>query len=335
MINLIDSESELLFSIIIPVYNTEKYLEKCIASCLSQTIDKNCFEIIIVNDGSTDKSVDIIENYRSKNSMIHVIHQQNKGLSQARNVGITHVRGRYVWFLDSDDWIEENSLMQLYSVCVKLLPDIVAFGAKNFSGSLVTKERSLAAIGETSISGKKLLEMNSFKTCSTFYLYSIEFLQKNELRFLPNIYHEDVEFVPRALFFAESVFPLYQNLYCVNEREGSITRSYIPKKSDDLLVVADSLIKFFDISGNTVTKKVRTGICTRISTTLNSALNNVKDHRFEFENLVREISKNNLYVICFMKSRSIKHKIEGALFFSPKIFIFFYQFGKKKWHILF
>ena len=330
MLNMLESKSELLFSIVIPVYNTEIYLEKCIDSCLSQSIDKNSYEIVIINDGSTDKSLDIIEYYKSKNPIIHVINQQNKGLSHARNVGILHARGRYVWFVDSDDWIEKFSLGQLYNICIKYSPNIISFGAKNISQNIVTKERSIVAKGKTSISGEKLLEMNSFHICSTFYLYSMEFLTKNNLRFFPNIYHEDVEFVPRAIFAAETVFLLNKNLYCVNEREGSITRSFIPKKSDDLLIVADSLIKFFNISGNTVTNKVKTGICTRISTALNSALRNLKDQELEFEDLVNKISNNYLYSICFLKSRSIKHKLEWILFKNPKLFIFMHKIGTKK-----
>ena len=95
-----------MISIIIPVYNAEKHLRRCVDSVLAQTHTN--LEIILVNDGSTDGSEKICEEYRMKDSRITVLHKENGGVSSARNLALEHIRGDYVMFVDSDDWIEEN-----------------------------------------------------------------------------------------------------------------------------------------------------------------------------------------------------------------------------------
>lgn len=99
------------FSFIVPVYNVESYLERCLDSLLDQTYDN--FEIICVNDGSTDSSLKILNDYSAKYSKIHIVSQENKGLGEARNTGVKYATGNYIWFIDSDDWIEEKSLSLL------------------------------------------------------------------------------------------------------------------------------------------------------------------------------------------------------------------------------
>lgn len=104
-----------LISVIVPIYNAEQYLEKCIDSIINQTYTN--FEIILVNDGSTDNSGSICDEYAKKDSRIRVIHKENGGLSSARNVGLDNANGEYVSFVDSDDWIEQDMLETLYNSC--------------------------------------------------------------------------------------------------------------------------------------------------------------------------------------------------------------------------
>ena len=320
--------NKVIFSIIIPIYNTQEYLGKCIDSCLNQSFDKERYEIILINDGSTDNSQKIIDMYSQQYTNIRGSVQQNQGLSLARNNGIRIARGQHMWFLDSDDWIEHNSLEVMYRVINECNPDMVAFGAKNFSAGTISRERPINFPGKNLYSGVDLLEMNAFQTCSTFYLYSRDFLNRNDINFYPGIYHEDAEFVPRAIFQASSVYLLNQNLYCVNEREGSITRSYIPKKSYDLLLVADRLIEFFQ-NRNTVTSKLIASMNTRIATAINSSLHNSKNNKEDLALLIRKISGNKKYVSCFLGSRSIKHKVEGVLLYFPWLFLRLFVIIKK------
>lgn len=108
-------------SIVIPVYNVEKYVSECLDSCLEQNIDITDYEIIIVNDGSTDNSANLINLY-AKQSNIIIINQENLGLSAARNAGMKIAKGEYIWFVDSDDWIEPGILKRILlaiSLCAK------------------------------------------------------------------------------------------------------------------------------------------------------------------------------------------------------------------------
>ena len=109
------SKTSVFYSIIVPVYNVEKYLVNCLDSIINQTY-KN-FEIIIINDGSTDNSYSILENYaQNYPNLIRVFSKENGGLGSARNLGIQKAVGRFLWFIDSDDWIEVDALFKLYNV---------------------------------------------------------------------------------------------------------------------------------------------------------------------------------------------------------------------------
>lgn len=113
------------FSIVVPVYNVEKYLKKCLDSIFEQQFED--YEVIAVDDGSTDKSNNILNEYIQKSTKLKVIHQENKGLGGARNTGIENARGEYLVFLDSDDYIDSKMLMVLNDYLEKYNLDILAF----------------------------------------------------------------------------------------------------------------------------------------------------------------------------------------------------------------
>lgn len=115
-------------SIIVPVYKTEAYLEKCIESIRNQSYTD--YELILVNDGSPDRCPQICDDYAARDRRIKVIHKENGGVSSARNVGIDLAQGEYIWFIDSDDYIEENALEQLKSDIEKKNADMVVFNTK-------------------------------------------------------------------------------------------------------------------------------------------------------------------------------------------------------------
>ena len=115
-------------SVIVPVYNVEKYIKKCIESILNQTF--NNFELILVNDGSTDKSGEICDLYLKRDTRIKVIHKNNSGVSDTRNVGIKNSLGKYIQFIDPDDWIEKDLLMMVYKTIEKEKSDVVFCGIK-------------------------------------------------------------------------------------------------------------------------------------------------------------------------------------------------------------
>ena len=123
-----ENNDEDLISIIVPVYNVEKYLEQCLESLLNQTY-KN-IEIIVVNDGSTDQSLDILNKYSFKDNRIKLYSQKNQGISAARNTALEHINGKYIMFVDSDDWIEINTCETALHELKKNDSDIVMWAYK-------------------------------------------------------------------------------------------------------------------------------------------------------------------------------------------------------------
>ena len=126
-------------SVIVPVYNTEEYLKECIDSILNQTLD--LYEVIIVDDGSTDGSLDIINGYVENYSNVHAISQKNCGLGAARNMGLRIAKGEYIYFIDSDDILEKNALEHCYNLAYKNKLDMLIFESDIFE-SVVHIEKS-------------------------------------------------------------------------------------------------------------------------------------------------------------------------------------------------
>ena len=231
-------------SIIIPAYNVEKYIERCIYSCCEQktlVLGKD-YEVIVVNDGSKDGTLQILEKIKKQIPELQIVTQENRGLSGARNSGLEIAGGDFVWFVDGDDTIAENCLVGL---CEILKPEIDA--VQIYANTVVSdKEFVPRAVFEYagSKTGKELLLENKICCCAPFTIYNRDFLGRNKLRFYEGIFHEDNEFTPRAYFFAEAIICYPHFLYFVTINPNSITRVVNPKRSFDCLVVADSLQKF-------------------------------------------------------------------------------------------
>lgn len=320
-----NKDNNIFISIIIPVFNTEEYLGKCLKSCLMQNIPYDKYEMIIVNDGSTDNSCKIIEKYKKKYSNIHIINQKNMGLSEARNNGLKIAKGKYIWFVDSDDSIDNNSLSILNKICIYYKPEVITFGAKNYRKNEFIKNRPSLIESNILLKGISVIESDKYQTCATLFIYSRKFLEKYKLKFYPNIYHEDLEFVPRVIFNAESVFSIKKNIYFVNERSGSITRSNILKKSDDLLIIAKELYYYFFVETNIEKYKIKRSISTKIAIILNSSIYNCRYNEEKIKTIVKYISKTYYLKQCYIKSKLIKHKIEGIILYNYKVFLFLYK----------
>ncbi len=235
-----------MFSIIIPVYNVENYLQKCLDSVLNQTYPN--YEVICVNDGSTDGSLAILEEYQQKYHQIIIISQLNKGLSGARNAGIQVAKGNYIFFLDSDDWIETDTLKILADK--QNGEDLLCFNGRRYfeDGRTETPD---SGIEEVNITGweyynKYALVSRKFHfVCTVLRLYRREYLLKNSLFFEEGIYHEDNLFTPLACYYAKSVKVIPDILYVYRIRQGSITQTTNVQRLFDMITVANKLSDFF------------------------------------------------------------------------------------------
>ena len=141
-------------SVIIPVYNVEQYLSKCLESIINQTLQD--IEIICINDGSTDNSLQILEEYAQKDSRMIVINQENQGVGVARNKGLEIARGDYIWFVDSDDYVERNGLDYVYEKSKENNADIVCFGVNNICKSTIISGHTNQYLSEINMGSKYL-----------------------------------------------------------------------------------------------------------------------------------------------------------------------------------
>lgn len=215
----------LKLSIIIPVYNIEAYIGQCLESVFAQELSN--YEVICVNDGSTDKSQSIIESYASKHSNLHYIIQPNGGLSDARNTGIANAHGDYIFFLDGDDTLATtNALQYPLNVCIQNNLDLyvgnaIVNGSYPYLSNYPTENKV--------ISGENMMGL-FFEHNHTIiepvwcYLYKKEFLDNYQLRFKKGILHEDILFSPKTLFQAQRC--MCKDISIVNyrwQRPGAIT----------------------------------------------------------------------------------------------------------------
>ena len=221
------------------MYKVEAFIEKCLLSCLNQDLPMSEYEIICVNDGSPDKSADIARKMASQHAIIKVIDRENGGLSAARNTGLKHAVGDYVWFVDSDDWIKENCLGTIYKKCKENNLDMLRICAANMIGDETKRRFSFKNEGEV-LAGKDILK-KGIAFCAPFSIYRRQFLLDNDLWFYEGIFHEDNEFSPRAFFKAERVSAINEVIYFVYQNPNSITRTYNHKKAFDCIIVMKSL----------------------------------------------------------------------------------------------
>lgn len=235
------------FSIIIPVYNVEKYLRKCLDSVLNQTFPY--WEAVCVNDGSTDKSAAILEEYAAREPRFNVISQPNGGLSSARNTGLDTVQGEYVVFLDSDDWIEPNALEVLAQRMNG--EDLLCFSGRRFFESEgkyhapdELPERHYSS-GMDYYNDNALHSRDFAFVCVVLRAYRREFIEDNALRFKEGTLHEDNLFTPIACYHACKVTTINECLYDYRVRCDSITTSVNPKRLEDFMSIANELAAFF------------------------------------------------------------------------------------------
>lgn len=242
---------EIKTSVIIPVYNTGKYLEECIDSVFRQT--QNETEVIAINDGSTDDSGNILCQLQQEHPGLIVITQENHGLGYTRNVGLKRARGKYIYFLDSDDYILKDTLERCYDCAVKNKLDIVMFDAFSFEDSSerkaikpnyddrheIIKERNEVFSG---ISFLKRYCQSTYSPSACLLYCSADFLKRNDIWFLPRCFFEDNEFYCRVMTLAKRVMYIPQMFYQYRCRSSSITQTEFDlKKARDHIDVVSAI----------------------------------------------------------------------------------------------
>ena len=224
-------------SIIVPVYNVEKYIDKCLKSLTQQTLQD--IEIIIVNDGSLDKSVEIIEKYVKENSTkIKYYEKENGGLSSARNYGLEYATGEYIAFLDSDDYVETNMYEEMYNLAKKENADMVEcdFIWEWEYGKKIFDKRREYKTKEEMMKKPRVVAWNK--------IYKREIINKYKIRFPEGLIYEDMEYFYKLLPHLNKIS--YINKYFVHytQREDSITNKQT-QKVEDIFKILDNIFDYY------------------------------------------------------------------------------------------
>lgn len=292
------------YSIIVPAYNTEKYIDKCLKSIFSNTY-KN-FEVIIVNDGSTDKTEEIINKYIKKYDNIVYIKQKNMGLSLARNNGVKKATGDYLLFIDSDDYVEKKLLENInkdiddldvlrYQLNMVFNDKIIPYGEKEFN---VTN----------GIDAFEKIVRYKFIEMAALYVINRKYYLDNNFMFEKDVYHEDYGLLPLVIATAKKVKSINYLGYNYVQRDGSIMSSNdtekMKKKMDDMLFLFTKAIKYLDNIPNS--QNVKSFYANSIIDKYNSLSDELK------KEYIKKIK--DLKIISYLSNDSFKRQIKKILY---------------------
>ena len=315
--------TKMKLSIIVPVYNVGDYLAKCLDSLLAQDLSHSEYEVIVVNDGSTDNSGSIAQKYADKYANITLINQTNQGLSEARNAGLTNAKGEYIQFVDSDDYLEENVLGGLMRQVQEEKLDVLRFDYQNVRISDKQYEvfqpykfpHQVDTLHNV-VDGETYMNERMGYAC-----YACQFVIRHELTgtFKPGIYFEDTEWLPRMLLSAKRVNSSPLIVYNYLMREGSITNAINIEKQrkvlEDKIKLVDSLLE----TQKTIANKI--WFEGMIAATVLSIIGCIAaDFYDERKKYLKELKQRNIYPLSYYQTTTgVKRKLQ-LINISPSLY---------------
>jgi len=312
------SDNRVQFSIIVPIYNVEKYLEKCIESIINQTYSN--IEIILVDDGSTDNCPKICDEYREKDCRIKVLHKQNGGLSDARNEGLNIANGEYVLFVDSDDYLEKDAC-ENFSAYLDKSADILIGDGLVIGGCCDISHINESGTYKSYDFMKKSLSINKFPKVVWLNAYRRKFLCKNDLSFKKGILHEDENFTPRAFLCADIVIYTKISFYNYLIRENSITTQ--KNKTKNAIDVYDTCLELYSIYKTLPDKKLKRLLLDDLAVIYLNMFQVGKLYQYGKEFIHKQF--------LIKTSKRFKTKLKAILFIiSPKLYYKLNKFTKRE-----
>lgn len=299
-------------SIIVPIYNVEKQLERCIKSLVEQSSEQLELQIILVNDGSTDNSGAIAKEFAKKYSNIQYFEKENGGLSDARNFGVRYATGDYITFVDSDDYVSKN-------VYVKLLPYMqenydmvkIQIAKVNENEEIIDRNDSPKFENKTGEEAFDILYKTDVMTeVAWAYIYRKEFYTSNDFQFAKGLYHEDFGLVPLIMLKAGKVASTNIGCYNYVQTANSITRGNSSKnfqRANDLLKHYDNMLK--SIENYNISNTSKENIKIYYTNCIILEVNNLKEkERKEYIKQIRKrkITKN-------IKARNLKQLLKKII----------------------
>ena len=232
---------DLQLSIIVPVYNVEKYIRQCIESIFLQNLDENCFEVIIVNDGTEDHSMDVIQDVIERHKNITIIQQNNQGLSVARNVGMATAKGQYILMIDPDDLLIENSLKPLLELVIESQTDVVTADYYEMTNaeinSTIIDLPNFADIKIEKNTGEQMffdflrIPVHNYTVWRS--LYRNDFLRKHKITFYPGIYCQDKPFTHEIYLRAKTCIKVSWPIYIYRRHPQGISYTMSERYAKD------------------------------------------------------------------------------------------------------
>ncbi len=303
-------------SLIIPVYNVEQYIARCLQSCLCQPhVTADDYELVIVNDGTRDDSMKIVEEQTKKHSNVTIINQHNQGLSMARNAGLRAAKGEYVWFIDSDDWIEQGCLQEIIHRLQETQADILQLQYRNVYADGTPSDEHYSTIDGV-LHSKDWFVQNSYHAAVPFMVYRKALLEENHLQFFPGIYHEDSEFKPRVVYLADTCASYDKVAYnYFKGNSSSITAVLKLKNGLDLFTVMNRLATFVD--EHHINGIYRRSFYTQIGISMRTVLRTLDSVNEAEAATLRQMIRDNRHLLRRMCSaNNIKIQLGGLLMYT-------------------
>lgn len=325
-----DSDHSCQLSIIVPVYNVEKYIHACMESIFRQGMDDKVFEVIIVNDGTQDRSMEVIQDIISQHDNITVINQENLSLSVARNNGIAVAKGEYILMPDSDDLLIDNSLLILLEKALESKADLVVADFLEMTDEEIKRLDNVAQkylkVKEKTGEQMFLEDLNPRQCYVWRTLYRRAFIQENNLTFIPGVRYQDVPFTHECYLRAKKCLRVSRLLNVYRKGHASATYSFNKKKAHDLITVIAGTWKLRKIEGLSpaVLLKLEDDVFTSFSLLIYFMLYGMKDAK-ERQEVFQDLN-NTVPDLNFSNGRKQKmtwflYKHSPKLYFALRLFI--------------
>lgn len=325
-----DSDHSCQLSIIVPVYNVEKYIHACMESIFRQGMDDKVFEVIIVNDGTQDRSMEVIQDIISQHDNITVINQENLSLSVARNNGIAVAKGEYILMPDSDDLLIDNSLSILLEKALESKADLVVADFLEMTDEEIKRLDNVAQkylkVKEKTGEQMFLEDLNPRQCYVWRTLYRRAFIQENNLTFIPGVRYQDVPFTHECYLRAKKCLRVSRLLNVYRKGHASATYSFNKKKAHDLITVITGTWKLRKIEGLSpaVLLKLEDDVFTSFSLLIYFMLYGMKDAK-ERQEVFQDLN-NTVPDLNFSNGRKQKmtwflYKHSPKLYFALRLFI--------------
>lgn len=296
--------SQDLITVVLPIYNVEKYLDRCMKSVVNQTYTN--LEIIMVDDGATDGSGELCDSWAEKDSRVKVIHKKNEGLGMARNTGIENATGKYIAFFDSDDYIEPNTIEECYKRACEDSSELVIFGHSlvgkdNFvklavipsSERLVYRDKEISSIvlKDLLVQGKSSPVIKNMWMSAWSFLYSMDLIKRANWHFVSErqIISEDVYSLLQLFSYVNSISIVDKSLYNYCENEGSLTRVFRKDRFDKINIFYNETMK--EAERLEMSEEIKNNITYPYIANIIAMLKMLVDSDLEYAEKLKELNK--------------------------------------------